>query len=215
MKGASFHPLKAGLWPADPSGGYGTLPTLSMWDGEVKLPGNPGLSTLEAGNRAVLAQQADLVKQIPQFVPVTGPFPHQIPPLEGDLSVVMSLLFSKLVILCHHSGCIKFWDNVCSSSTNAAFTAPPGHCLLNTCSHLCLCSSSLFAGVPLCLQAPPLMLLSWGSAQLSPSGAARGQAEQALLRPWLCLPSPSLSSAHGWGGSCFGGILLPRNGCRG
>lgn len=52
----------------------------------MKLPGNPGLSTLEAGNRAVLAQRADLVKQIPQFVPVTSPFPPQIPPLEGDLS---------------------------------------------------------------------------------------------------------------------------------
>lgn len=71
-----------------------------MWDGGVKLPGNAGLSMLEAGSRAVLAQQADLVKQIPQFVPVTGPFPPQIPPLEGDLSVVMSLLISKLVISC-------------------------------------------------------------------------------------------------------------------
>jgi len=37
-------------------------------------------------SQALAAQQADLVKQIPLHVPVTGSFLRQMHPLEGDLS---------------------------------------------------------------------------------------------------------------------------------
>lgn len=164
--------------------------------GGLSFPGMQDLSMLEAGNRAVLIW----LNKSPQFAPITDPFFRQIPPLEGDWSETFR--YNELTLFpnwqwCHRSGRragSKFCDNICSSSTNAAFTGPWRHFLLNTCPDLCPCCSSLFAGVPPCLQAQPSkleagkLLQCWGPALLSPPGAghpfraARGQAEQALPR---------------------------------
>lgn len=86
MKGASFHLLNAGSCQEEPDVGCGALPTPSAQVGRLRLAASQALATLEASDRAALAQRADLVKQIPQYVPVTGSFLRQIHPLEGDLS---------------------------------------------------------------------------------------------------------------------------------